>query len=137
MDGYWLASDLLGIADLRQAAKASLSNWARRMCGMPQGGSPNRFNPRMAATLLAYGILSALFFAWMIFAACNHFGEAALNLIPQLAQRLWSSDWSRMDAADRWVLVGGFFWQLIMFVAIGRFLYLTGQRGWRRLRVPG
>jgi putative peptide zinc metalloprotease protein len=130
MDGYWLVSDLLGIANLRETAKSELADFLRRRRGMPV--APSRFGPRTRMAVVAYAVMSTLFFALMIVAASRHFGEAAVHAIPQLAQRVWNSDWAHMGAADRWVLGGGFLWQVFMLVVLGRFLQLTLQRGWRR-----
>jgi len=136
MDGYWLLSDLLGIPNLREAAKASLADFVRRRRGRAEHASASRFGPRTTAFVLVYGALSIVFFAWMIVAACRYFGDAALHAIPALAQRLWSSEWSQMGAADRGLLLGGLCWQLLMVVVLGRFLLMTLMRGWRNRSMP-
>ncbi|MGB0132724.1 hypothetical protein [Dokdonella sp.] len=136
MDGYWLASDLLGVANLRATAQSSLVRVWHRLRHRRNEGEPALFGPRTAAALLVYGILSSVFFAWMIVAAANHFGTAAIDSLPGYARRLWSSDWSQMDVADVAVLVGGFLWQLLMLFVLGRFLQITAMRWWKRWSRP-
>jgi putative peptide zinc metalloprotease protein len=140
MDGYWLASDLLGVANLRATARSSLANVWRRLRHRRNETQLKQFGPQTSAALLGYGILSSAFFAWMIVAAANHFGDAAIDSLPGYAKRLWASDWSGMGAADAWVLVGGFAWQIFMLFVLGRFLQLTATRWWQALsnaRSPG
>jgi putative peptide zinc metalloprotease protein len=136
MDGYWLASDLLGVANLRATAQSCLARAWRRQRYRRSERKPALFGPRTAATLLAYGILSSVFFTWMIVAAANHFGDAAIYSLPGYVKRLWSSDWSRMDVADVGVLVGGFLWQLLMLFVLGRFLQISAMGWWKRRSGP-
>jgi putative peptide zinc metalloprotease protein len=136
MDGYWLASDLLGVANLRATAQSSLARAWSRMRGRRDQREPALFGSRTAAALLVYGVLSTTFFCWMIVAAASHFGEAAIDSLPAYASRLWTSDWSRMTVADGWVVVGGFLWQLFMLLVMGRFLQITLSRWWRQLSGP-
>lgn len=132
MDGYWLASDLLGIANLREAARSSLAASWNRLRRRPVMAGRIRFGPRTTTALLGYGVLSTAFFAWMVVAAVDHFGEAALEALPRLAQDLRTSAWSRIGIADFWVLIGSFLWQVFMVVVLGRFLQVTAKRWWRR-----
>ena len=133
MDGYWLASDLLGVANLRATAQSLLADMWTRLRHRRDERKPAQFGPRTASALLAYAALSTTFFCWMLVAAANHFGYALIDSLPGYAQRLWASDWSQVGIADAWVLVGGFLWQLFILFILGRFLQITALRWWRQL----
>jgi putative peptide zinc metalloprotease protein len=132
MDGYWLVSDLLGIPNLRETARLSLAHAWNRIRGRGFAQKRGRLGPKTAAALLSYGVLSSLFFAWMISAAANHFGQSALQTVPAYVQRLWHTDWSGLSAADGLVLVGSLFWQIFMLLALARLLQVTATRWWQR-----
>ncbi len=129
MDGYWLASDLLGIANLRSSATNALGRLWDGVKGRPLRAAARHLSDRMAAVLLLYALVSALFLIWLVTAAALHFGEAALHLLPDYVARLWNTRWAALSWADAIVIVGGFIWQLLLFMVLGRYLQLTA-RSW-------
>lgn len=128
MDGYWLASDLLGIANLRESASRSISRLIDRWRGRPLRPGATHLSSKMTTVLLIYALISSVFFIGLISVAAVHFGHAAMQVLPAYALRLWSTQWSALDWADLLVICGGFAWQLFMFAVLGRFLQLTAKR---------
>lgn len=68
-DGYWIASDLLGVPNLRARSKELLGYWYRRMRKLPVKTEPYLLQIRPAAKygLLIYSIVVNLFMSFYFF----------------------------------------------------------------------
>jgi len=88
-DGYWLASDLLGVPNLRQRSQRVMTRGWRRLRGVLPAGErvlPDDFAPRTAALLAAYAVLSSGFFAYYFVRLLVAIGRFATGQYPRLAE---------------------------------------------------
>lgn len=124
MDGYWLASDILGVTNLREEAGKTLrSVW--HSCHDRTGGAGNhnmsRLNSRTRAWLVVYSVSSSAFLLW--FSYMLIFSRVPMLFVDIRAQyleltvTLWDSNSSSAAA-----LVGGILWKSIVF---GLMMYLA------------
>lgn len=69
LDGYWVVSDLTGIANLRARSRSVFSAWWTRLWGrrggMGDGADVWPMPARATTILVAYTLLSSVFFVWL------------------------------------------------------------------------
>ena len=89
MDGYWLASDLLGISNLRQATHQQYRQLWRKLCRLPMHSNTMHLNSELSdksqRQLLYYSLFSTVFFIWFAYFLSNRI----YNIVTvQLEQKL-------------------------------------------------
>lgn len=74
-DGYWIASDLLGVPNLRARSLELLGYWYKRICGLPVSKVPYllQIRPVEKYGLLIYSIVVNLFMSFYFFYIIPHF----------------------------------------------------------------
>ena len=104
-DGYWLVSDLLGVANLRRRSQDSLRHFAASLIGREVTGSsrvPTGLSSRMGAALIVFSIASTGYLSYALLA----FGRAYFKrIVDYPASALHQLLYAKQSfAADQWVL---------------------------------
>lgn len=89
-DGYWIASDLLGVPNLRTRSKELLAYWYKRMRKLPITQEPYLLRIRPAAKygLLIYSIVVNLFMGFYFFYIIPNFLYRFVSTFPDAVNEL-------------------------------------------------
>ena len=89
-DGYWIASDLLGVPNLRARSKELLNYWYKRMCKQSITQKPYLLQIRPAAKygLLIYSIVVNLFMGFYFFYIIPSFLYRFVSTFPDAVNEL-------------------------------------------------
>lgn len=89
-DGYWIASDLLGVPNLRARSKELLNYWYKRMRKQPISQTPYLLQIRPAAKygLLIYSIVVNLFMGFYFFYIIPNFLYRFVSTFPDAVNEL-------------------------------------------------
>lgn len=89
-DGYWIASDLLGVPNLRDRSKELLGYWYKRMRKLPITQEPYLLKIRPAAKygLLIYSIVVNLFMGFYFFYLIPSFLYRFISTFPDAVNEL-------------------------------------------------
>lgn len=130
LDGYWMASDLLGVANLREEASRAISGLMRRWSGkeLRARAFHGRLDAKVATRLLVYAALSNLFFAWMAWLIVQHLLRDAIVDLSSGWEAAYQLLVSGTDAAGVVVAVGRVFWQALTITAISLFTLGIAKR---------
>lgn len=124
MDGYWLASDLLGVPNLRTEATALIGRWL-----------PSRFRRHRPAVqrpdwrLVTYAVLSSLFLLGFLYVLATSSLPTTLSTLPAHyaeALQMSSASWP-----DRFVALCALIWNLLVLYGLGRILLTNATRAGR------
>src|SRR6185503_11981406 len=113
LDGYWLVSDSLGIANLRQQAGALMARavvMIRRPDRRGDAAIGLGLDRRATIALTAYAVASVGFFAWMWFAVLSRFGATLFATYPETLGRLWLAVAHRAGALHIFLAVVDLTW---------------------------
>lgn len=127
LDGYWLLSDLGGIANLRKQSQQLLTAMVRRVAG-------ERDDPWIGVTgwssvvLVAYTVLSTLFFAWLGWRLCDMFLVGLVTSYPDRITEMINVVYSSAGWQKVSMHVVSVAWKTVFFVILGRFGYLLIKR---------
>ena len=121
MDGYWLATDLLGSTQLREEVLAALRSLTRRQRLEPQACAAAGW--RIYA-LTAYAVFSSLFFVFLIFWAFGKFARAVGYTFPGIWAQLRGS-WDALSASDLTLMLITALWNCLVLLMLSRFFLRT------------
>jgi putative peptide zinc metalloprotease protein len=122
MDGYWLASDALGVSNLRQVAAAAIRRRFRPRTG-PAPATP--YGERSELWLLAFATGSSLFLAAVVYFVSTNLLWRVIDAIPGYQGALWAMVRHGGSAIDYVVAIVGLLWQLLLLVFLCWFLAKT------------
>lgn len=128
LDGYWLASDLLGIPNLRREAARAVTDIWRRWRNHGALPHPAYQGPGGSSTrLLLYAVSSNLFFIWMAYLL----GRRVLWDSVTLLAAKWEAI-SRMpnesSVSDVIVTAGGLVWRVVILAGTAYFVIRIAMR---------
>lgn len=130
MDGYWLASDILGIANLRQAASDEFSYWLAKCLNQSVKNKRQRLPAKTKNALLAYTLISNVFFCWMAYVIANRLLTTVTVDFEYKVERIINGNFSQALWLDDLVFFGGFIFQLLMISFFCIFLYQASLKVW-------
>lgn len=89
-DGYWIASDLLGVPNLRARSKELLGYWYKRMRKQPITQEPYllKISPAAKYGLLIYSIVVNLFMGFYFFYIIPNFLYRFISTFPDAVNEL-------------------------------------------------
>lgn len=125
LDGFWLLSDLLGVANLRAEGRAAFKwHWNRLAPIRWQffDALRPRISDRVSALLALYAMASACFLVIVCGLAATRFADALWTGVPGYYRQLVATRFAEQGLADLTVMCGGLLWKLILLVFLGRLL---------------
>lgn len=127
LDGYWIASDWLGIVNLRSAAQQSISNLIQniRTTTTP---STEELPKRTQKMLLWYALLSNAFFIWIVYLISSQLIWWVLGNIPKYYKEITIGLSETINTADLLVSFAGLFWQVLLLYFLAYFMINTISR---------
>lgn len=126
-DGYWIASDLLGVPNLRSRSKELLSYWYKRLRKQPINRMPYLFQIRPVAkySLLIYSVVVNLFMGFYFFYLIPNFLYKFICTFPEAVNELILYLSNRMTPP--FALLRNIGSQLLFLVLIGYLLWKLVQ----------
>ncbi len=122
MDGYWIASDLLGIANLRTTAQSEFYRLFAKLFKQKQKVTQN-LSTRSKKLLLIYTITSNLFFCYMIYIIGVRLIKMLNETLPNQYNELETAYEYSTPALDIFVVLTGGIFQIMMLTFFCLFLY--------------
>ncbi|WP_027672624.1 M50 family metallopeptidase [Rheinheimera baltica] len=123
MDGYWIVSDTLGIANLREATRNEFGRLIAKVKRRQLPNSKLQLPKTEKNLFISYVVSSSLFFTYMIYLI----GERLIQLIIiELPARYDELGWSLYDKSTWYELLvwsTGSVFNVVMLVFMGYFLY--------------
>lgn len=130
MDGYWLASDILGIANLRQSAATEFERLFAKYWQRSEKPLKHHMPTKTRQALLIYTLVSNAFFCWMVY----YIGNRLLTTLTIDIQTKWQHLQSEAIRQSGWLelttFAAGMLIELMMIVFFSVFLYRTAKRAW-------
>lgn len=129
LDGYWLASDLLGIANLRRAAANTLKQLPSYFKhGTMQVVANTRLQPKTLIYLAVYAVFSNLFFLWLFYLITTQVVFDILQQLPESFGQVMKLQEQDFVFSDWLVTLTRLFWQLLFFYFIVYFIQKSTRR---------
>lgn len=133
-DGYWIASDLLGIPNLRQRSKSLLIFWINKVCGRKNRKAPylKEISSLNQYGLLVYSIVVNIFMGYYLFYILPNFIISFIHSFPQEINQLvifLSNGISPSFALIRNIAMQSL---LVMFIGIFIFNFIKSLRKYVR-----
>lgn len=131
MDGFWLASDLLGVPNLKQVSKNLTINFFLGIFGIrPHTTIPLELPKKKMNYLKIYIVLSNI----ALLAICYIFTDILINSVtfdlPNLINSLQLHIYLELDLTDRVFTLLKILWLVILSIFI---VYYLGKKAWRLL----
>lgn len=122
-DGYWIASDILGVPNLRARSLELLSYWYKRICKYPIEKKPYLLQIRSLEKygLLLYSIVVNLFMGFYFFYIIPRFFYRFVHTFPDKANELIL--YLSNNMTPPFALLRNIGSQLLFLILIGYFLY--------------
>lgn len=122
-DGYWIASDILGVPNLRARSLELLSYWSKRICKYPIEKKPYLLQIRSLEKygLLLYSIVVNLFMGFYFFYIIPRFFYRFVHTFPDKANELIL--YLSNNMTPPFALLRNIGSQLLFLMLIGYFLY--------------
>ncbi|MCR1845499.1 hypothetical protein [Phocaeicola sartorii] len=122
-DGYWIASDILGVPNLRARSLELLSYWYKRICKYPIEKKPYLLQIRSLEKygLLLYSIVVNLFMGFYFFYIIPRFFYRFVHTFPDKANELIL--YLSNNMTPPFALLRNIGSQLLFLMLIGYFLY--------------
>jgi putative peptide zinc metalloprotease protein len=129
LDGYWLASDLLGIANLRRAAANTLKQLPSYFKhGTMQVVANTRLQPKTLIYLAVYAVFSNLFFLWLFYLITTQVVFDILQQLPESFGQVMKLQEQDFVFSDWLVTLTRLFWQLVFLYFIVYFIQKSTRR---------
>jgi len=123
MDGYWLASDWMGIPNLRSAAQQSVQGILRKESAKQTNTSTDQHLPRRKQQqLFVYAVLSNVFFLCIAYWIVRYLLWEVIAAIPVQYTQLQQAIQENEGAAELIVYGSGLLWKLLLFFFLVSFL---------------
>lgn len=131
MDGYWIASDMLGIANLRAVATTELYRLVAKLFGQTVADSRiAKLNVKARRNLLFYTVISNIFFAYMIY----YIGQRLFYSVQIELPRRWHefdiNIFFNQPMLDIFIALMGNIFQIILLLFFSIFLYRVFKSVW-------
>lgn len=122
-DGYWIASDILGIPNLRLRSKELLINWFKYIKKNPSARKPYllQVNKFERYGLLIYSIIINLFMGYYFFYIIPKFTISFINSFPNEIHQLVL--YLSNDMTPSFALLRNITMQLLLLALIGVFIF--------------
>lgn len=133
LDGYWLASDMLGIPNLREEASQAMGRLMRRWTRRGGPGAAEGLGAGVTMRLAVYTLLSNLFFVWMAWLIAHHLLWGALRDLSLRGATLAGLLDTGATPAELVVAVGGSLWRVLTIAGISFFVFQAGRRVFRMI----
>lgn len=129
LDGYWLASDLLGIANLRQEASRVLQTLPSLLTAKAKAHQlhPN-LSAKTLALLIVYTIISNLFFVWIFYLISTDILFETLKNIPSSLDKIRSLPEKEFILSDWTVAITQLAWQTLFLYFLLYFVFKMIKR---------
>lgn len=127
LDGYWLLSDLGGIANLRQQSQQLLIAIGRWVAGDKEDAWMG-VSGWSSVVLVVYTAFSSLFFAWLGWRVADMFIVGLVTSYPDRILEVINIAQSNVSLQGILVVALPVVWKTVFFVIVGRFGYLLIQR---------
>lgn len=126
MDGYWIASDILGIANLRETAKGEFNRLFHKLFNKEYIFKSN-LSPRAKNLLLIYTLTSNIFFCYMVYFLGSRLIITLNETLPLKLEELKSFSFISSSILDMFVLFIGGVFQIILLIFFSVFLYQSSR----------
>lgn len=126
MDGYWIASDALGISNLRDSAKKEMV----RIISTPFEKKEivnTHLNSKSKKLLFAYTLFSNIFFIYMLYYFSKKFASSITQELPKIFNNLEVNIFSRLNMLEIMVLLFGNLFQIMLVCFFSIFIYRAIQ----------
>ncbi|CAA9347796.1 MAG: hypothetical protein AVDCRST_MAG68-4046 [uncultured Gemmatimonadetes bacterium] len=139
LDGYWLVSDLLGIANLRAESLRVLGAAADRLRGRaPRPSASPRLGNGTTAVLAVYAVTSTVFLAYICRILVERFVVGLVSGYPRILAAFWDELSAATPAAGRIGSAGlEVLWRGLALVAMGLLLRRWALALWGSRPVAG
>lgn len=135
MDGYWIASDGLGISNLRRCANDLMRNTLLKLFGKDQEPMSCHYSTDKGSQLFFYATFSSVFTLFMVYFLGNRFIDMVLLGIPQSIDDFY---WSLSSHQPFWALLtwsGKNLFNLLFLCFCGIFVLSLLRNGYGLLRL--
>jgi putative peptide zinc metalloprotease protein len=132
MDGYWIASDLLGISNLREATKEDFNRLFAK-CFNKEYKLTHNLPTKSKKLLLVYTVTSNIFFCYMIYFLSKKLLYTLAEVIPQRIDSFQEHSFLSSSTLDTFVMLTGGLFQIMMLMFFSVFLYRSMISFWNLL----
>lgn len=123
MDGYWIASDILGISNLRDSANKELRRIIVKTFTDPPPPEKSQLTTKSKSFLLIYTLLSNTFFLYMIYFIFQKLIHSLYYEIPERLKGLNLNSLTRLNFPELIVLLFSNIFQIMMVCFFTYFIF--------------
>lgn len=120
MDGYWIASDILGISNLRDSANKELRRIIVKIFTDIPPPEKSQLTAKNRSFLFIYTLLSNTFFLYMIYFISQ---KLAYSVYYEIPEKLKTLNWSFLTGLDLLEIIVLFFSNLFQIMMVCFFMY--------------